>query len=301
MPGRSGRTEQDTTRSGRAGTREEPLISDMAADMAEKGTAADAPGPVEAELARVRREMEDLRLHLIRESQQRDELLTIVSHELRTPITVIDGFNKLLLSEQAGPLTDEQRSYLEESRRSCQRLTLFVANLLEKERLRMGESAPHRVTSSLRELLDGVVAFLEPLVAESGQKLDVQLDPDAETACFDPMSIEQVLVNLIGNAFKYGRPGGTLRVRSQRLGGEPALVEVAVMDEGPGVPEEERERIFEPYVRRPEHQGSGGLGLGLAICRRIVAAHGGSIGVGEAPGGGSRFAFTLPTERESAP
>ena len=75
---------------------------------------------------------------------------------------------------------------------------------------------------------------------------------------------------------------------------------MAVLDEGPGVPEEERERIFEPYVRREEHQGSGGLGLGLAICRRIVAAHGGSISVGDAPGGGSRFAFTLPLTRAAS-
>ncbi|MBW2245329.1 MAG: hypothetical protein JRH01_25440 [Deltaproteobacteria bacterium] len=244
----------------------------------------------------MRREMEDLRLHLIRESQQRDELLTIVSHELRTPITVIDGFNKLLLSGQAGPLTDEQRRFLEESRKSCRRLNLFVANLLEKERLRVGESAPHLAINSLRTLLEGVAAFLAPLVAESDQKLETLVEPDAEMACFDPMSIEQVLVNLIGNGFKYGRRGGTLRVCCQRLGGEPSYIEVAVLDDGPGIPEEERERIFEPYVRRAEHKGSGGLGLGLAICRRIVAAHGGSIGVGEAPGGGSRFAFSLPVE-----
>lgn len=252
------------------------------------------------ELARVRREMEDLRLHLIRESQQRDELLTIVSHELRTPITVIDGFNKLLLSEQPGPLTEQQRRFLEESRKSCRRLNLFVANLLEKERLRVGESAPHLTTNSLRKLLEGVAAFLAPLVAESGQRLEIALAPDAESACFDPISIEQVLVNLIGNGFKYGARGGTLRVECQRLGGTPPFIEVAVLDEGPGVPEEERERIFEPYVRREEHQGSGGLGLGLAICRRIVAAHGGSISVGDAPGGGSRFAFTLPLTRAAS-
>lgn len=223
-----------------------------------------------------------------------------MSHELRTPITVIDGFNKLLLSGGPGPLTEAQQRYLEESRRSCQRLNLFVANLLEKERLRVGESTPHLEPNSLRTLLEDVAAFLAPLVAESGQQLEIHLEPDAESACFDPMSIEQVLVNLIGNGFKYGRAGGTLRVACQRLGGDPPCVEVAVLDQGPGVPEEERERIFEPYVRRAEHQGGGGLGLGLAICRRIVAAHGGSIGVGEAPGGGSRFAFSLPIGRPPA-
>ncbi|MCP3985442.1 MAG: hypothetical protein GY723_13715 [bacterium] len=283
---------EHTTRPRVTGTREDPPIATGPQATATKPSAA-AEDPA-TELARVRREMEDLRLHLIRESQQRDELLTIVSHELRTPITVIDGFNKLLLSEQSGPLTDEQRRFLEESRKSCRRLNLFVANLLEKERLRVGESAPHLAINSLRTLLEGVATFLAPLMAESDQKLEIEVAPDAETACFDPMSIEQVLVNLIGNGFKYGRRGGTLRVECQQLGGDPAYVEVAVLDDGPGVPEEERERIFEPYVRREEHLGSGGLGLGLAICRRIMASHRGSISVGDAPGGGSRFAFSLP-------
>ncbi|MAE94859.1 MAG: hypothetical protein CL910_09380 [Deltaproteobacteria bacterium] len=219
-----------------------------------------------------------------------------MSHELRTPITVIDGFNKLLLSEAPGVLTEEQRHYLEQSRRSCQRLNLFVGNLLEQERQRIGEATPHRAPSCLDTLLDDVAAFLTPLVAESGQVLELTLAPDATRAFFDPSAVEQVLVNLIGNGLKYGPKGGTLRVQCQRLGGEPAMVEISVQDEGPGVPEEERERIFEPYVRRAEHAGSGGLGLGLAICRRIVEAHGGYIGVGEGPDGGCRFAFTLPAE-----
>ncbi len=241
-----------------------------------------------------------MRLHLIRESQQRDELLQVVSHELRTPLTVIDGFNKLLLSERPGPLNEVQRHSLEQSRLSCQRLDLFVANLLAKDRLQSGVQPISRELHSIPELLDGLAAFLAPLVDESGQRLELRVADGAERGVFDPGAIEQVLVNLVGNALKYGPSGGVLCVSAQRLPGSPPFVELAVLDEGPGIPHDDRERIFEPYVRRAEHAGSGGLGLGLAICRRIVEAHGGSIGVGEGPEGGSRFAFTVPASQRAA-
>lgn len=230
---------------------------------------------------------------MIRESRQRDELLSTISHELRTPITVIDGFNKLMLTEGPGPLTERQRHCLEESRRSCQRLHLFVANLLEKDRLQEGAVPVSRKSHAVEDLFSAVSAFLEPLIQERGQVLEIHVEPGAERACFDPTAIEQVLVNLIGNALKYGPRGGTIRVEAQPLGGAPARIEIAVLDEGPGIPHDDRERIFEPYVRRAEHAGSGGLGLGLAICRRIVCTHGGSIAVSDAPSGGSRFALTL--------
>lgn len=232
-------------------------------------------------------------MDLIRETQQRDELLQVVSHELRTPITVIDGFNRLLLSEAHGPLSEPQRHALEQSRRSCQRLHLFVANLLEKDRLQGGVSPPRVGAHALEALFQGVGEFLAPLVSEREQRLEISVDRDAQWARFDPSQIEQVLVNLMGNALKYGPRGGILRLEAQRLGGPSGPIEVSVSDQGEGVPHDDRERIFEPYVRREEHARAGGLGLGLAICRRIVESHGGSIGVGEAAEGGSRFAFTL--------
>ena len=246
------------------------------------------------------REAAELRERLRRETAEREELLTVVSHELRTPVTVISGYNRLLLSEQVGPLTEEQRRFLSESNKSCQRLNAFIANLLEAAREVGGEGALEVCERPLRPTLEGVAAFLKPLLEERALQIELRSPPDGSLARFDPLRVEQVLTNLIGNAIKYARPGGAIEVATRSLReGARRMVEVSVADDGPGIPAADRDRIFEPYVRVGEGRGAGGLGLGLAICRRIVEAHGGTIRVEERPQGGSRFVFTLPAPQEA--
>ena len=100
---------------------------------------------------------------------------------------------------------------------------------------------------------------------------------------------------MLGNAIKYAKSGGSVLIETRLLrGGDLCFVEISVTDDGPGVACADRDRIFEPYVRGPRRREASGLGLGLAICKRIVEAHGGSISVTDPSGGGSRFAFTLP-------
>ena len=255
------------------------------------------------QLLRANRELEELRAHVERTAGEREELLTVVSHELRTPITVIAGFNKLLLSEKVGPLTKEQRHFLSESAKSCRRLSAFIGTLIEAARAVAGERTLELVETSLSTTIEGVVEFLRPLLEERQQSLELHLDPAAARARFDPMRVEQVITNLIGNALRHGRTRGVIQVSSRAIEAVAAdrrYVEVAVSDDGPGVALQDRERIFEPYVRAGDGGGGGGLGLGLAICRRIVEAHGGVISVADAPGGGSRFSFTLPAARSPA-
>ncbi len=228
-------------------------------------------------------------------ARERDELLTVVSHELQTPLTVVAGFVRLLLTEQAGPLTDDQRKYLKESARSCERLTRFVTHLVDAHPA-ASEARPVRLSPGcLEETVRSVVDWLRPLANERGQQIEIELDAEARRARFDPVRLEQVMANLLGNALKHGRPRGVLYVRS-RVAEEHGLIEVAVCDDGEGVPPEDRERIFEPYVRGEGRNRGAGLGLGLAICRRAIEAHGGSIRVGEAPEGGAQFVFTLPAD-----
>ncbi len=241
------------------------------------------------------RELESLRERVGRESEEREELITVVSHELQTPVTVINGYNRLMLAQEVGPLNEEQRRFLEESTKSCRRLSAFIENLLEASRETRGDEALELRRASLAPTIESATELLRPLLDEQELRVDVWLDPQASEAHFDPQRIEQVLTNLIGNAIKHASSGGLIEI-STRAATESKrpMLEVAVADDGPGVAEEDRERIFQPYVRASEESRAGGLGLGLAICRRLVAAHGGSIWVTEREDGGSRFAFTLP-------
>lgn len=245
------------------------------------------------------REIVALRERLRIETDEREEILTVVSHELRTPITVIAGFNRLLLGESAGPLTERQQHFLEESQKSCQRLNSFVANLLEAAR--QGACVgPLEVTEApIRPSIDAVLGLLAPLMREAGLEAVVTIAPDLLRARFDPPRVEQVLTNLLGNALRYAPSGSTIEIhaRAVEVEGRP-LVEIAVGDSGPGIAPRDRARIFEPYVQ-VESRRAGGLGLGLAICKRIVEAHGGSIHSEERAGGGSRFVFRLPAAQRA--
>ncbi len=229
------------------------------------------------------------------ESTEREELLTVVSHELRTPCTVIQGYNRLLLSGRFGELSEKQRYFLEESQKSCQRLNGFIGNLLETARQGLAVGPLEVAEAPLAPVVEGVVRQLGPLIEEHRLRIELALCPEAPRARFDPPRVEQVLTNLIGNALKFAPPDSTIEVtlRAVERGGR-SFVEIAVLDAGPGIDARDGERIFEPYAQVGDARRAGGLGLGLAICRRIVEAHGGQIGVDARTGGGSRFAFTLP-------
>ncbi len=246
-----------------------------------------------------------LRERLRSEHGEREEFLTVVSHELRTPVTVIAGYNRLLLSGQVGPLTEDQERFLEESAKACERLQAFIDSLIEVARATSGTEILEVGRSALRPVIESVVRLLQPLLSEGGLRVELDVPPDAAWARFDQLRVERILANLVGNAVKFGPRESALRIATRLRPGVPTLggpprdfVEVSVSDSGPGVAARDRERIFQPYARGSCR--SGGLGLGLAISKRLVEAHGGSIWVEEAPGGGSRFAFTLPASETPA-
>jgi signal transduction histidine kinase len=248
----------------------------------------------------VNRELADLRDRLRRESDEREELLTVVSHELRTPVTIISGYNRLLLAEKIGPLNDEQRGFLVEGSKACRRLDLFIGNLLEASRQNSDGEVLEITHAGLAPVVDEVVGLLRPLFDDAKLEVRVDIAEDADRARFDRTRLEQILINLLGNAIKFSPPGAAIEISTRatphvRKGGpERACVEFRISDEGPGVAPAYRQRIFEPYVQIGEESGAGGLGLGLAICRRLVEAHGGAISVQGRSEGGSSFVFTIP-------
>lgn len=256
-----------------------------------------------AELLRTGRLLHDanrervvLREQLEEAASDRAELFNVVSHELRTPLTVISGYNKLLLGEEAGALNAAQSEFLTESDKSCRRLEAFLKNLLEASHEASVANGLDAKPNDIHATITAVAGFLRPILDERGIMVERGFDDTPCWARFDPSRVEQVLTNLLSNASRYSKPGGSVRIKTGRIvAAGHAHVEVSVIDRGPGVAPVDRERIFDPYVRASSEGRAGGLGLGLAICKRIIDAHGGSILVCDEPGGGSRFSFTLPT------
>jgi signal transduction histidine kinase len=249
------------------------------------------------ELHHANRELASLREELRAERDGREELLSVVSHELRTPVTVIGGYSRLLLSGDAGPVTDEQRRYLLESAKSCQRLNEFIQKLIEASREKQGGEVLELGSHALAPVVEAVVEGLLPLATERDSRLSVHIDSAAAFARFDPLRVEQILTNLVSNAIQHGGAKLSIEIGARLLPtlvGGRRFVEVCVEDDGAGVAAEHRERIFQPWIQVSSNGRAGGLGLGLAICRRLVEAHGGAISLAERPGGGCQFRFTLP-------
>ncbi len=252
------------------------------------------------EIHAANREMAGLRERLRRESDEREELLTVVSHELRTPVTIISGYNRLLLAEKIGPLNDEQRGFLVEGSKACRRLDLFIGNLMEASRQSADGEVLEIIHARVAPVVEDVVGLLRPLFDDAKLEIRVDIADDVDRARFDRTRLEQILINLLGNAIKFSAPGAAIEIaaratpRTRKDGVERPCVEFRISDEGPGVAPAYRQRIFEPYVQVGEESGGGGLGLGLAICKRLVEAHGGEIWAEGRSESGSSFVFTIP-------
>ncbi|MDQ1505395.1 MAG: two-component system, OmpR family, sensor histidine kinase KdpD [Actinomycetota bacterium] len=240
---------------------------------------------------------ESSRLQLLEEVDRlRAALIGSVSHDLRTPLASI----KASISDLADPgllLSDDDRAtLLRTTEEETDRLTRLVTNLLDMSRIQAGALVPHTSATPLDELIGAVAGRLGPTLGEG--RLAVEIADGLPLADVDYLLMEQVLSNLLENAARYTPPGTAVTVRAAAVGdGE---VEVAVVDHGPGVAEQERERIFDQFYRlRAEGQGPVGTGMGLAIVKGIAEAHGGRIWVEGTPGGGATFVLRLPVSPES--
>jgi putative ABC transport system substrate-binding protein len=217
-----------------------------------------------------------------------------VSHELRTPLTAIKGAVDLMLREMAGPLTDKQIHYLTRVRANTQHLAGLINDLLDLSKIESGKIEIKSRRVSLGGVVHEVVEALRPVAAEKVIALETTLHEPSILVWADRDKINQVLMNLIGNAIKFTPVHGRVTVSALRNGGES--VQVSVSDNGPGVAPHDREKIFAKFYRVAEVNGenSKGTGLGLAIAKALVELHGGKIWVESEEGRGSTFSFTLP-------
>jgi signal transduction histidine kinase len=233
-------------------------------------------------LERVRRELE----------QQRDEFFSSVSHDLRTPVAAIKAAIGVVLANLPADVPAPLRRLLGNIDLSADELAGLIEDLLEIARLQSGRVELWRARIDVRDILTRAARTLEPLVQARHQQLTLTLPDEPVLAWVDAERLGRVVRNLLGNAHKHGREGGTIDVV---LEADPAEVHLSVADDGPGIPLEDQDRIFERFYR-VAGSGSSGSGLGLAIARGLVELHNGRLWVQSQPGHGSTFRVALPRE-----
>jgi len=232
--------------------------------------------------------LEDI-THLREIDRLKSEFIATASHELRTPLTSVQMGVHLLLEGAVGELNDKQIEVLSACREDCERLDKLMRDLLDLSRIEAGESQPSLKTIRTREFIVNTTEDLRPQVESKGLSFNVLIPIGIPNVTIDPSQIERVLANLVANAVRYTRQGEI------RIGAEPRgnYIAVSVFDTGTGIPQEYLPHIFDKFVQVPG-AATGGAGLGLAISRLIVEAHGGQISVQSEQGKGSTFTFTLP-------
>jgi two-component system sensor histidine kinase KdpD len=223
----------------------------------------------------------------VRTEELRSALLSAVSHDLRTPLATITGA-ATALRDGTNLSAEARHELLDDVCEEAERLERLVSNLLEMSRLESGAAAVHREWVPVEELVGAALGRLEARLAD--RPVDIQLAPDLPLVPVDPVLFQLVLINLIENALKYA-PGRTPIELGARA--TPGVVTLEVADRGPGFAAGELPRVFERF-HRGHHPGIGGVGLGLAIARGIVEAHGGTIQAESRPGGGACVTVRLP-------
>jgi signal transduction histidine kinase len=247
-------------------------------------------------------------------NRQKTVFLASAAHELKTPLAVIKGYYDLLLAGSLGRLTDKQRDILEESKESCERLVRLVSMFLNYSALESGKLVLQLRENDLRDCLEELSRRWTDAFKRKGVKLEVNIDPSIPTFRFDYQKVQQAAANLLDNSLKHTPAGGSVTLRAgphfweRRVAAmapaeerrrfrlpRPNSVEVSVADSGPGIAAEHHQEIFEDFVR--VDRNTSGMGLGLAIAKRLIQAHRGKIWVESESRSGSRFTFLLPMDQ----
>jgi signal transduction histidine kinase len=247
-------------------------------------------------------------------NRQKTVFLASAAHELKTPLAVIKGYYDLLLTGSLGRLSEKQKDILDESKESCERLVRLVSMFLNYSALESGKLVLQLRENDLRDCLQEMASRWSEAFQRKGVKLETLLDPSIPTFRFDYQKVQQAAANLLDNALKHTPSQGTVTLRArphfwERRVAEiapveerrrfclprPNSVEVSVTDSGAGIAPEHHQEIFEDFVR--VDRNTSGMGLGLAIAKRLIQAHRGKIWVESEQNQGSTFAFLLPMDQ----
>ena len=244
------------------------------------------------------------------------QALATAAHDLRTPLSIIQGYVELLLAGKLGPLVEKQRSVLEEMQASTDRLKNLISDFLTFSALQHGSLTLHLEEGDLNACLSEICGFWLSRFQAKGVAFYFLQESKLERFRFDYDRIQRTVSNLLENALKFTPAGGTVWLhcelylwerrsahqpgrpeRRRRQMTAPNAVRVSVSDTGPGIGPEYHQEIFNEFFQLPDPGNNRGVGLGLAIARRLVQAHGGKIWVESEAGSGSKFSFLLPLKQ----
>ena len=250
-------------------------------------------------------------LRLQEANRQKTVFLASAAHELKTPLAVMKGYYELLLSGSLGKVSERQREILQESKESCDRLVRLVSMFLNYSALESGKLVLQFHENDIRDCINDLTGRWHDVFQRAGVHLDIEVSPDLPLFRFDYQKVQQCMVNLLDNALKHTPANGRVALRAQPhfwerrlaeaippkerrrgIGQRPNSVLVSVTDTGTGIAAEFHQEIFEEFVR--VDPSSSGMGLGLAITKRLIQAHRGKVWVDSEMGRGSTFSFLLP-------
>ena len=245
--------------------------------------------------------------------------LASAAHDLKTPLAILNGYVELLHSEKLGPLSERQREVLRDMQASGKRLQEFIQDFLTFSALETGGLRMHFAPGDINDCLSEVCRLWSNRFQQKGIALYFLANDKLPVFPLDAPKLERVVSNLLENAFKFTPPGGTVWLhaephmwdrravavpsaaerRRQNLS-QPNAARISVADTGPGIPAEFHLEVFDDFFRLPGAEAQEGVGLGLAIARRLVHAMGGKIWVESDPAGGSKFSFLVPYKQAAA-
>jgi signal transduction histidine kinase len=250
-------------------------------------------------------------LRLQEVNRQKTVFLASAAHELKTPLAVMKGYYDLLLTGSLGKINERQRDTLLESKESCDRLVRLVSMFLNYSALESGKLVLQLRENDLRDCVNDIAGRWQDAFQRAKVKLDIKLSAELPIFKFDYQKVQQCIANFLDNALKHTPQGGTVTLvaeahfwerrtsaapppndRRRRTGDRPNCILVSVTDTGGGIAAEFHQEIFEEFVR--VDPSSSGMGLGLAITKRLIQAHRGKVWVDSTMGSGSSFQFLLP-------
>ena len=248
-----------------------------------------------SELNNLTRQLHQANAELVELNQLKNQFLGMAAHDLRTPAGLIINYSEFVLDEADDKLSAEHREFLEICRASAEDMNHLIENFLDVSVIESGQLRLQLAPARVPEILAGVGPIARLLAGRKKISLLLESPDDALPMCVDAGKLQQVLVNLISNAVQHSQPGQRVRVSARR---EAQQVVFAVRDEGPGLSPEDQARLFTAFGRAGTKKTAGerSTGLGLAIARKVIEAHGGRIWIESTPGHGATFLFALPVQ-----